>query len=417
MSAVDLSRAREARRLHDTSGHLSDVAMKAGLSGPFKGYNLTARDVDNALAWLGPCSVCTEAKMVAPDQPAVEQEPIQRPGHTIGVDLKELPCPSIGGNQWMVIAGCYASGYPVIVPIKRKVTEMVCQALADVIAAFNQFGNRVERMVFDSERVFYAVKTFLGLRGVLAVYTPAGLHNRWIERLIQTVGAKVRVLEAGMPLKLPAKLKVETYLAAAESIAMSPNSKTGPFTTPFTMVSSLPPVLRPHCHGEVGLCYSKRDDSPDLRAEWCIYLDLQSNAEGHHRVYIPTRGIIYSRRKFVPQRTYPDSWGFEARVTTPKDASVTVLDQEIESDSRALILPTGPILEPLNGLVNDLGPPLPLAVDTPAPVAMPQQPAPTWHPPEPAASPPAVESTASPPPPQLLHRNHPPLDSTTKCAV
>ena len=135
---------------------------------------------------------------------------------------------------------------------QTKITEMVCQALADIIAAFNQFGNRVERMVFDSERVFYAVKTFLGLRGVLAVYTPAGLHNRWVERLIQTIGTKIRVLEAGMPLKLPAKLKVETYLAAAESIAMSPNSKTGPFTTPTPWSAlSLQPVLRPHGHGEV----------------------------------------------------------------------------------------------------------------------------------------------------------------------
>ena len=45
-------------------------------------------------------------KMTAPDQGAVTTEPVQRPGHTIGVDILDLPSPSIGGNTKMLAARC-----------------------------------------------------------------------------------------------------------------------------------------------------------------------------------------------------------------------------------------------------------------------------------------------------------------------
>jgi hypothetical protein len=186
-------------------------------------------------------------------------------------------------------------------------------------------------MVFDSEAVFYAVGQFLRHRRVEPLYTPAGLHNRLVERLIQEVKAKVRTIEAGMLFIPPASLKAETILAAIDTIAVSPNSKSGPHTCPFTMVSGLLPALRPHAYGQVGLCYSKRLDQPDLRSEWCIYLGLESNSPGHHRVFMPQRGIIYSRRKFDPQSGYPGQWNYPPRVTTQSSSILKLSDQEIES--------------------------------------------------------------------------------------
>ena len=303
LTSAEMLRARAARQLHVSAGHIADEALKQGLSGPYRATYVTARDVDNAALWLGPCLACVEANMMAPDQPAVEREPIRKPGHTLGCDLVELACPSIGGNRWMLIIGDYATGHPVVVPIQRKTTEMVCEGLQAGLAAFNQYGNRVERIVFDSEAVFRAVKVFLGGRGVLAVYTPAGLHNRWVERLIQTLKRKVRQLEAGMTFIMPEKLKVETWMAAAGSVSVTPNKLTGPHNTPLGVVSGLQPALRPYAHGAVGMCYSRREDSPDLRAEWCIYLDLEGNAEGHHRVFVPLSG----REDIFAEEVRPDA--------------------------------------------------------------------------------------------------------------
>ena len=330
LNANDIRRATLARAAHVNSGHIDDAAMKAGLGGVYRGLDITARDVDNALVIFGPCVVCAEGKMTAPDQPATTTEPVQRPGHTIGVDIIDLPSPSIGGNTKMLIARDYGSGLPIGVGIKRKTTALVCEGLADIVAYFNQYGNKVERMVFDSEAVFYAVGQFLRHRGIEPLYTPAGLHNRLVERLVQEVKQKVRTIEAGMLFVPPAQLKAETILAAIDTIAVSPNTTSGPHTCPFTMVSGLLPVLRPYPYGQVGLCYSKRLDQPDLRTEWCIYLGLESNSPGHHRVFMPQRGLIYSRRRFDPQTGYPGQWNYPPRVTTPGSSILKMSDQEIE---------------------------------------------------------------------------------------
>ena len=129
----------------------------------------------------------------------------------------------------------------------------------------------------------------------------------------------------------PAQLKAETLLAAIDTIAISPNSKSRPHTCPFTMVSGLLPTLRPHAYGQVGLCYSKRLDQPDLRSEWCVYLGLESNSPGHHRVFIPARGMNYSRRRFDPQSGYPSQWNYPPRVTTHPSRVLTTADQELDA--------------------------------------------------------------------------------------
>ena len=105
----------------------------------------------------------------------------------------------------------------------------------------------------------------------------------------------------------------------------------GPHTCPFTMVSGLLPTLRPYAYGQVGLCYSKRLDQPDLRAEWCVYLGLESNSPGHHRVFIPARGTIYSRRRFDPQSGCSGQWNYPPRVTTHPSRVLTIADQGLDA--------------------------------------------------------------------------------------
>ena len=44
-----------------------------------------------------------------------------------------------------------------------------------------------------------------------------------------------------------------------------------------------------------------------------------SNLAGHMRIFIPTRGLIYSRRSFKRHDTIPSEWNFKQRLVVKKD--------------------------------------------------------------------------------------------------
>jgi hypothetical protein len=51
-----------ARSAHINFRHVTDVAMRAGLEGVFRGLDITARDVDNPLFTFGPCHAVRRAR-------------------------------------------------------------------------------------------------------------------------------------------------------------------------------------------------------------------------------------------------------------------------------------------------------------------------------------------------------------------
>ena len=125
-----------------------------------------------------------------------------------------------------------------------------------------------------------------------------------MERAIQTLKSKMRAMKADLDYQLPTHLTGELLAAAVSAINAIPNSRSGPFTTPYTLVTKKRPHLKKFKFGQVGLCECRRQDSPDTRAEWGIYMGTTSNASGHIRVYIPERGMLYSRRSFkIPPRS------------------------------------------------------------------------------------------------------------------
>ena len=120
LGAQDIARARAARQLHELLGHCSDASLRAALSsGQYSDHNVTARDVTNAADILGPCTACLEGKMTAPPEPSNEEtEPVQRPGHTLGIDLVKLTGESLGGHHQMLFARDYGSAF--FCPQKRS---------------------------------------------------------------------------------------------------------------------------------------------------------------------------------------------------------------------------------------------------------------------------------------------------------
>ena len=153
---------------------------------------------------------------------------------------------------------------------------------------------------------------YLRKKGIEPVYNPSGLQNKRAERLMRELKDKMRALECSLPYELPDELYGEKIAAAIEAIGSVPNSNTGPTTTPYRMVTGRRPRPRRHAFGQPGLCHSRRGDKPDQRAEWCVY--LTSNGDKDHRVYIPFRKAVFSRRRYKSMDGYPEEWGYKRRL-------------------------------------------------------------------------------------------------------
>ena len=94
----------------------------------------------------------------------------------------------------------------------------------------------------------------------------------------------------------------------------STHKRTGPTQTPYQIVSGKKPMPQPHKFGQVGLVNSRRRDDPDLRAEYGIFLYCMHGVEGHMKVYVPSRSLIYSKRRFERTRQYPAEWLLQRRM-------------------------------------------------------------------------------------------------------
>ena len=320
----DISRAKQARALHKAQGHPGDDVMKNVLMyGLWPEMSLTGRDIDNANKLLGPCAACIEGKMVAPPEPSVPNVTATKVGEAIYVDLKQADSRTLGGNTQCLIARDKVSSYLLAIPIPHKTTGHVIEGLRSIIAFFLEHGHVVHRLVFDSERVFVSVDGLIP--GIECSYTPAGMHNKTVERAIREIQEKTRAMEADLPYVLPSLLQFESFAAACAAINDLPNSTTGPTQCAYLMVTGRRPATRAFPYGQAGITYS-RQNGRDPVGEWALFLGQRHNAPADLRVYIPTRCAVYSRRKFIPHDAYPEAWGFRKRLIVPLRHFPSVLD-------------------------------------------------------------------------------------------
>ncbi len=307
-----LCRAKSARELHKQMGHPSDLALGNALDhGAYPELNLTSRDLIAANDYYGACNACLEGKMTGDPENPTDREPVREIGEYISVDLLPAKAATLGGNMHLLISKDRLSSYAMCVPMKTKETESVLSALDFIKNFYKSHGHEVKKFVFDNEAVFRSVKRSVDY--AVCVYTPTDLHNKHVERLVREVKEKWRCMKADLPYLLPDWLYFEGLIAACESINCVPNRQTGPNRTAVEMVTGRRPYVRPFKFGQAGLCHSKRPDSPDLRAEWCIFLTQDLFSPSNLRVYLPNSRAIVSRRKFRATEGYPDSWNYEKR--------------------------------------------------------------------------------------------------------
>jgi hypothetical protein len=118
---------------------------------------------------------------------------------------------------------------------------------------------------------------------------------------------------AALPYVLPKYLHFEALLSAARSCNISPNYKSGDTKTPYFLMRKRRPDIDDHSFGAVGLAYVLRADNKEVRGEMSVM--LEQKVSGSYRIYIPTRKLVYSVRRFEPLRlnSYPLQWNWERK--------------------------------------------------------------------------------------------------------
>ena len=88
------------------------------------------------------------------------------------------------------------------------------EATKDTISEFNRYGHKVRKITTDDEITLATLRRPLAALGIDVSPTPAGLHEKKVERYIQTIKDRKRSMLAGLSYELPAHLECEAYLDA-----------------------------------------------------------------------------------------------------------------------------------------------------------------------------------------------------------
>jgi protein-tyrosine-phosphatase len=269
LTPEQLGRAKEAWDLCRRLGHPGFDKIAIDLdNGAHPGCHLTSHDVRNAVARYGPCPACLEGKMNNPKAVTSTSPPAMEVGEHLHADLIQMKTVCIGGHTQMLTAVDEASGHVSGVGQPTKSKGDLCDAFDTIIAFYRQHGHRIRKITTDNENVLKACKTHLGLQGIELTHTPAGLHERRVERYIQTLKKRKAAILASLEFILPDELEFEAFQAAIQSINNSSCKVSAPYT-PHHLVCGRKPFIPEHSFGEIGVFKGvSKSQRPSGESSW-----------------------------------------------------------------------------------------------------------------------------------------------------
>lgn len=270
----------------------------------------TSTDLKAARALFGPCLACIEGKMRAAPSPASTTAPALTVGENIAMDTFKYPVTTIGGNNWGFLAVDEASGYLVLVSSPSKNVAAVEKAQAAIIAHFNQFQHRVQKVTTDHEANFKAAKDKLSSVGVKFNDTVPHMHQKLIERYKQVLEDTRATILAELPYTPPAKLEGVLY---AHCVALRNGivcSKSAPYS-PIQLVEGRRAPMHEYSWGQVGYFQEAKGER---KAEHGIIVGFSGDTRYKYHVYLWSKDSIFTRGKFHPLQDIPDHWDWPRRI-------------------------------------------------------------------------------------------------------
>ena len=145
-----------------------------------------------------------------------------------------------------------------VVPSKSKSATRLQKAVEAILVELNRYGRKVVCYTTDDERTLATLRDAQGRLGIQVTSTPAGLHEKQIERHIHTIIDRRNAMLAGLSYEWPDSLEYESYIDAITWINCVPNSQVG-YTTPYQLITGQKPFLPRYHFGQVGLFYSPHE--------------------------------------------------------------------------------------------------------------------------------------------------------------
>ena len=330
LHASEISRAKEARELHDNLGHPSDAVLKDALTNNvYVGLQLVPKDIDNSRKLFGSCPACLEGKMKEPAHHSSNTFQSDVTGENLYVDLKQTKVICLQKHTQFLVVKDYYSGYMTITGLKDKSIPSVINGLNSVIAFYSSYGHITKRLIFDHESIFIAMSN--KVQGIVGIYTPAGLHNRLVERGIKNISQRKRCCQCDLPYTLDPRLEVLEYENAAKMSNRVPNERTGPSTTPYMMVTGKRPDIPPFKFGQCVMAYSKSSNTSERRMECAVF--IRHDYTNDHIVYNPATGNLLSRHQVEKSDVYPAEWKWNKRaVMLPNHIKQDIPDPKFTSE-------------------------------------------------------------------------------------
>jgi hypothetical protein len=283
--------------------------------------------------------------MKAPPAPPSKSPPASSIGENIHCDILPIPT-SIGGNNQVFLTVDDKSDFMIAVPMPSKSTTQLVKAMDIVIHLYQQHGHTVKHSTSDDEANLKATLPQLLIRKVTHSTTPAGLHEKKVERSVQKLKSRLSAIKAGLSYVLPPRLECEAIMAVVDQLNSLPTTNTG-YTTPLEAFTGKKPKVPAFAFGTIGVVYHPRQDDKTLRGEIGIFL-----THGFHRRYIkgfiPTRDKTYSVRQMQPlkEQVTPLSWNYvqNVRGVSPIRTRSTPENETVEGPEPELI--TNPSSDP-----------------------------------------------------------------------
>ena len=287
LTALEITRAKEAKRVHDALHHPCNRVLKETFRhGILLDTNLSPRDVDNMERYFGKCAACQIAKITDRESHSNDEIQATLPGEALYMDLKAVQTRGYGGVWQLLFAMCFVTGYAMVCGMTDKRAVTIVKHIKDIVSFFLSHGHKVKIIIFDHEQTFIAVKELLINTGIQCKYIPAGKHNKVIERCIQDLEMKKNASEANLPYKLFDNLDEYAYISATMS-HNSLSSTNVPHSSPAQLVTGMRPPIPLFAYGEVVIAIARIDNIPHGAPRGQPAVFLYQECKGAYVVYLP----------------------------------------------------------------------------------------------------------------------------------
>lgn len=269
----EVKQAQKAIDFQRALGYPSTKTTLQILSKGVVNCNVTASDVRNAEAIYGPSVAALKGKTKT--KSAAIATPVVAPRVTQVQQTMQADIMFIKGMPF-VVAVLSPLGLVMCVPVSDRSTSAIAKALKSIISHGRSRDFDIREVRADGEGGIGASADNLRAEGIIVTIAGPGEHAPVVERMIQTIKARVRAFENVLPFVMPRAVLTGCVLSVVRNINLQPNSQSTDGVSPHEQFTGIKldakRDLRCACGDYVQARVPVTDNSLQTRTDGCIVL-------------------------------------------------------------------------------------------------------------------------------------------------